>query len=71
MQTMARKATGRDKWPELLSGFREEHDLTQEAAAAKVGVTRRAWIAWEHGETVPSTSTAILLRLLLQHPELF
>lgn len=36
-----------------LTELREAHDLTQERAAAKVGVTVRQWQRWESGASVP------------------
>lgn len=36
-----------------LTEIREAHDLTQERAAAKVGVTVRQWQRWESGASVP------------------
>lgn len=36
-----------------LAELREQHDLSQEQAAARVGITHRQWQRWEHGESVP------------------
>lgn len=36
-----------------LTELREAHDLTQERAAAQVGVTVRQWQRWESGKSVP------------------
>lgn len=36
-----------------LTELREAHQLTQEKAAAHVGVTMRQWQRWESGESVP------------------
>ncbi len=44
--------------------LRDRLDLTQEEAAAKVGVTRRQWAAWEGKESKPSGPSVKLLALL-------
>lgn len=36
-----------------LTELRESHDLTQEQAAHKVGVTSRQWQRWEAGQSTP------------------
>lgn len=40
---------------------REDHDLTQEALAEKVGVTRQTIIALEKGNYTPSVALALKL----------
>ena len=52
---------------------RAMHDLTQEALAAKAGVTRRSVNAIEGGRMVPSVLLALKLARVLQVPvdELF
>ena len=72
MLVMARKKrkivkyTPGNPWPKLLCEFRERHQLTQEAAAALAKVTRRAWINWENGDSVPSRTYAHLLSLVIE-----
>lgn len=41
--------------------LRQSHNLSQEALAQKVFVTRQAVSRWERGETLPSTQTLKLL----------
>jgi DNA-binding transcriptional regulator YiaG len=38
--------------------------LTQTQAAIKIGVTQRTWSGWETGAVVPSSQSAILIRLM-------
>ncbi len=47
--------------PERLKALRHRLDLTQTEAAARVGVSRRAWASWEGGEKQPSRPVRILL----------
>lgn len=49
-----------------IKALRLRLDLTQAAAAKKVGVTRRQWAAWEANESTPSGSAGILLQLLAE-----
>jgi transcriptional regulator with XRE-family HTH domain len=46
-------ATEQTKVGERLARLREAHALTQEAAAARAGVTLRAWQRWESGASEP------------------
>lgn len=47
-----------------LKNWRRQHDLSQAAAAARVGVARRTWHKWEHGAMVPGPARmAALLEL--------
>ncbi len=46
-------ALRRERIAERLTELREQHSLTQENAAARVGVTLRQWQRWEAGESVP------------------
>lgn len=46
---------------EILLELRTKHELSQEALAEKVFVTRQAVSRWETGETVPNTETLKLL----------
>jgi DNA-binding XRE family transcriptional regulator len=71
MHVMAKKRPKMGGWPERLRALRERLDLTQAQAAEKVGVTRRAWIAWETGEKIPSAPLAILIGILERHPGIF
>ena len=49
---------------EILRRLREEHDLTQEAMAQRLHLSRQAVSRWETGETVPNTETLKLLSQL-------
>lgn len=49
---------------EILLELRTKHELSQEALAEKVFVTRQAVSRWETGETVPNTETLKLLSKL-------
>ena len=49
---------------EILISLRQKHNLTQEALADKVFVTRQAVSRWETGETTPGTETLKLLSKL-------
>ncbi len=51
-------------WPRRLFEMRQRLGLTQQQAAAKVRVSRRAWVKWESGRQVPSASRQLLLGLL-------
>ncbi len=57
--------------PERLKALRERLGLTQAEAAARVGVSRRAWIKWEKEGRKPSGPVAKLLEQFLLHPEEF
>jgi DNA-binding transcriptional regulator YiaG len=63
MQLMAKPR--KSPWTaKKIRDLRKRLKLTQAAAAAKVGVTRRQWAAWEADESQPSGPSAILLTLL-------
>ena len=49
---------------EVLIALRQKHNLTQEALADRVFVTRQAVSRWETGETTPGTETLKLLSKL-------
>jgi putative transcriptional regulator len=51
-----------------LKEIRQQRELTQEALAAKVGVTRQTIIAIEKGKFVPSVKLALELADALQVP---
>jgi putative transcriptional regulator len=51
-----------------LKVLRAEHDLTQEALAARVGVSRQAINAIETGKYEPSLSLAIKIARLFNQP---
>jgi putative transcriptional regulator len=51
-----------------LKVLRAEHDLTQEALAARVGVSRQAINAIETGKYEPSLSLAIKIARLFSQP---
>ena len=71
------KRTGKSPWPERLKKFRldlghaEVRRITQREAAARLGVTRQAWINWEVNGKVPSPAYAKLLNQFIRHPEDF
>ncbi|MCQ2406117.1 MAG: helix-turn-helix domain-containing protein [Oscillospiraceae bacterium] len=46
---------------EIIKGLREKNNLTQDALAERVMVTRQAVSRWENGETQPNTDTLKLL----------
>lgn len=52
--------------PKCVKALRKRLHLTQEQAAALVGITRRQWAAWEGGTRKPSGPAALLLDLLDQ-----
>ena len=45
----------------VIASLRASHNLSQEALAEKVFVTRQAVSRWETGETIPNTETLKLL----------
>lgn len=49
---------------EVILALRQKHQLSQDALAEKVFVTRQAVSRWETGETVPNTETLKLLSRL-------
>jgi transcriptional regulator with XRE-family HTH domain len=53
VSVLAEMALRRERIAERLGELRERDSLTQEQAAAKVGVTLRQWQRWEAGESVP------------------
>jgi DNA-binding XRE family transcriptional regulator len=58
-------------WPGRLVAIRDAEGaklkpprrLKQSEAAARIGVSRRSWIAWETGDQVPSNAYARLIAL--------
>ncbi len=63
MPTVAKNHT--TTWtPQRIKALRLRLGLTQAQAAARVGVTRRAWAGWEGGEVTPTRPILILLNLL-------
>jgi DNA-binding XRE family transcriptional regulator len=71
-ETMARKRKpAKSKLAKNLHEFRIDHDLTQEEAAAAIGVDRRTWLRWESEEIEPSPPLLKLIQQLLAHPEEF
>lgn len=53
VSVMAEMALRKEMLAARLEELRESNNLTQENAAAKVGVTLRQWQRWEAGESVP------------------
>jgi DNA-binding XRE family transcriptional regulator len=51
-------------WRKKLKEIRERLGLTQEAAAAKVGVSKHTWICWENHQRNPSSTARILIEQL-------
>jgi DNA-binding XRE family transcriptional regulator len=45
-----------------LKAYRETHDLTQHAAAKKVGVRRETWARWEGGRRIDADYLASISR---------
>lgn len=66
LMTRPQKKGHINPWPSLLKRIRKERGLTIEQAAAKVGVTPRAWKSWEQPSQNrrPSKSHAILISLV-------
>lgn len=68
MLCMAKKKTKKPKsnpWtPARLKALRERLDLTQVAAAARLGIPARTWIAWENSQGTPRSAAVTLLNLL-------
>lgn len=65
MATKTKKAKGSNQWPGRLRAIRHRLRMTQTEAGAKVGVTQRAWLAWETGAALPSRQSAILIEQLI------
>ena len=55
---------------EFVRNFRKEHHLTQVALANVLGVTKKTIEKWEQGVNNVNGSSAVLLRLLENNPEL-
>lgn len=53
VSVLAEMALRREKVTQRLEHLRERHGLTQEQAAARVGITHRQWQRWESGESMP------------------
>lgn len=51
----------RSRIAERVRQIRRDHALTQEQAAARAGVTVRAWQRWEYGEGEPYASNLVTL----------
>jgi DNA-binding XRE family transcriptional regulator len=70
-RTRAAKPTAGNPWPDRLVKIRAAEgvrlklgrDLYQAEAAARLGVSRRSWIAWETGQTIPSNAYGRLIGL--------
>jgi transcriptional regulator with XRE-family HTH domain len=54
---------------EQLKKFRESEDLTQQEAAAKVGVAREMWACWETGARKISPSKLPLVAEITKIPK--
>lgn len=53
--------------PDELRALRKRLGLTQAEAAEKIGVSHRAWIAWENDERTPSATATQIIRLLSEN----
>lgn len=53
VSVLAEMALRRERVVERLTELREQHNLTQEQAAQRVGITTRQWQRWESGESMP------------------
>lgn len=53
VSVLAEMALRKERVAQKLASLRERNGLTQEQAAAKVGVTMRQWQRWEAGQSVP------------------
>jgi transcriptional regulator with XRE-family HTH domain len=53
-------------WPERLLEARLRLGLTQPEAAARIGVSARAWIGWERGQHRPLKHFVPLLEKLIK-----
>lgn len=53
VSVLAAMALKQERVVQKLTQLREDHSLTQEQAAGKVGVTLRQWQRWEAGESMP------------------
>ena len=51
---------------EKLIQLRKDHDLTQEALAEQLAISRQAIIKWERGEAVPSSENLVQLARFYQ-----
>lgn len=54
----------------FVKSFRKEHGLTQTALANTLGVTKKTIEKWEQGKNKVGGSSAVLLRLLHDNPDL-
>jgi DNA-binding XRE family transcriptional regulator len=68
------KPAAGNPWPAALKRLRVEigereglgRSLLQSEAAARLGVSRRSWIAWEVGTQIPSSAHAKLIPFVFQ-----
>jgi len=71
MATMSkRKPPAALSWPDKLKLLRDRwgapnKPVTQQAAADRIGVTRRSWVSWETGAREPVRSIQVLIDCLL------
>lgn len=52
------------KWNKRIRDLREDHDMTQDDLAQKLGISKRTLLRYESGESEPSISILISLSLL-------
>lgn len=52
------------KWNKRIKDLREDHDMTQDELANKLGISKRTLLRYESGESEPSISVLISLSLL-------
>lgn len=58
-------------WITRLAAVLEQTGWTQEACAEKLGISRRAFLAWRHGDAIPDGGYAVLLDQFCRFPENF
>lgn len=52
------------KWNKRIRDLREDHDMTQDELAEKLGISKRTLLRYESGTSEPNISTLISLSLL-------
>lgn len=52
------------KWSKRIKDLREDHDMTQDELAAKIGVSKRTLLRYESGKSEPTISTLIAISVL-------
>lgn len=52
------------KWSKRIKDLREDHDMTQDELADKLGVSKRTLVRYESGKSEPTISSLIILSSL-------